>query len=877
MEIRKAVSVDDMSSLYTQSFNTQSEKAQRSFLELKDRFDSIKLFAAGNNNDGKAQGIGDKKASESSKIIPKDLNPEAIYNIKGQNSKLSSPDGRFLIFLDGESKKYKMFDFQTKEYVCQEVLDKILKEEYELVDFSAKGDSLICFSGGETEPYIEVINGKKVVKKRVVKNDRLYTIDLKTGRKKILTVIKINGMISYSREENAIYIVTFVPKNSIEDNVGSYPRKASLKRVYKVDLSEGSDKTPQIIYESNRRDREITDTRFSHDGRYMAFVKMPLDGKAKNGEVFIYDIKNKKEVKVTENLRVEDIVGWTADSKRLIFEQDVRDNCINSSDGLWMYDIETGKNIHLADGEKFNIEKVLIPRDPGESCIYFVSPAGFYNEVYKIDLSKINSNNPRLPEPELILSKKDGFVSNFMLSGNGDKLYFRADTKDAPKVFMSLDTASGKKEEIVNSNKDFYKQYKMPTQEIKSFKYTAEDGSSVEIEYQVTYPPGYDKNDKKKYPLILMIHGGPNSRFAADIFDGDQPNLMAARGYIVLCPNIRGSDGYGQKHLEAIYSDDKGNNLSSKGYHDLMAALDNLVTRNPGKVDTDRLGVYGFSYGGSTTNYIISQKHPKYRFKAAVSGAGRSTYVPIDERKSFIETHFPGDFTSQEAVANKVYPASPLGALGTTVNEDPGFKTPPLLILHGTDDGTVCFGHSENFYEELIKRKMNVRLLPYEGIGHNILSGKGGFISHYNYLANWFDHFLQPEKEIYDSETYSIYANAGEKRLNRIYTDSRSKRIGNKKSENGKFAKIAFEVEPLVGMLNLDMYKENIVLEDEDGKKYNPVGKLDNLGADKLENVDEKRIYSSDAEKFILVFDIPKEKKEYKLKIKDFPPIRITI
>jgi dipeptidyl aminopeptidase/acylaminoacyl peptidase len=133
--------------------------------------------------------------------------------------------------------------------------------------------------------------------------------------------------------------------------------------------------------------------------------------------------------------------------------------------------------------------------------------------------------------------------------------------------------------------------------------YPSFDGRSIEA--WLVKPPRFDA--KKKYPLILNIHGGPHVAYGETLFHEFQ--WMAARGYVVLAPNPRGSASYGREFGNAIQY-----NYPGDDYKDLMAGVDEVLRR--GYIDEKRLGVTGGSGGGLLTNWVIAQTP---RFAAAVS------------------------------------------------------------------------------------------------------------------------------------------------------------------------------------------------------------------------------------------------------------------
>ena len=127
------------------------------------------------------------------------------------------------------------------------------------------------------------------------------------------------------------------------------------------------------------------------------------------------------------------------------------------------------------------------------------------------------------------------------------------------------------------------------------------------------FPPGYRKG--KAYPGLLHIHGGPQSQWNYGF--NSEAQLLAAKGYVVVMPNPRGSFGYGQAFAAAIYQDWGGID-----YEDVMAAMDFAI--GEGWVDAHRMAVYGWSYGGMMTNHVITKTD---RFKAAITGASATLYV----------------------------------------------------------------------------------------------------------------------------------------------------------------------------------------------------------------------------------------------------------
>jgi dipeptidyl aminopeptidase/acylaminoacyl peptidase len=165
----------------------------------------------------------------------------------------------------------------------------------------------------------------------------------------------------------------------------------------------------------------------------------------------------------------------------------------------------------------------------------------------------------------------------------------------------ALDPETKRLTQLTHVNDSLFAKLQLGTPE--DFWYTSFDGKKVET--WILKPIGFTSG--KKYPLILNIHGGPHTAYGYIFFHEMQ--WMAAKGYVVLYPNPRGSTTYGQEFGNIIQYKYPGDD-----YRDLMIAMDSLIRR--GYVDSTKLGVTGGSGGGLLTDWTVGHTH---RFKAAVS------------------------------------------------------------------------------------------------------------------------------------------------------------------------------------------------------------------------------------------------------------------
>jgi dipeptidyl aminopeptidase/acylaminoacyl peptidase len=239
-------------------------------------------------------------------------------------------------------------------------------------------------------------------------------------------------------------------------------------------------------------------------------------------------------------------------------------------------------------------------------------------------------------------------------------------------------------------------------------------------------PPDFDPS--QKYPLVLEIHGGPHTSYGYPYFHEFQ--ILAARGYVVLYTNPRGSQGYGQDFSDAIISDWGG-----VDYEDIMACVDHVI--GMGFIDEERLGVTGGSYGGYMTGWIIGHTQ---RFKAAVASRMVS---------NLHSAWGSGDFTWRLwnfEMEGDPYTRSQLYLERSPVTYAQEMRT-PLLITHAIDDLRCNIEQADQMYTALKVFKRDVKMVRFPSGGHDISrSGKPTLrVERLQHIAGWFDKYLQPE------------------------------------------------------------------------------------------------------------------------------------
>ena len=256
---------------------------------------------------------------------------------------------------------------------------------------------------------------------------------------------------------------------------------------------------------------------------------------------------------------------------------------------------------------------------------------------------------------------------------------------------------------------------------------TWEGAAGAQVQGWLFRPPQFDA--ARKYPLLVLIHGGPQGAWNDSWSYRWNPQIYAARGYVVLMPNPRGSTGFGQQFTNEISGDWGG-----KVYTDLMNGVAKVAAMP--FVDKERVGAAGASYGGYMVNWLLGHNdHPAVRFKAFVSHAGvfhTESMYGVTEELWFPEWEFGGTPWEKPELYAKWSPHRYVR----------NFKT-PTLVTHGEIDYRVPVDQGLQLFTYLQKQDVPSRLIVFPDEGHWILKPQNSMFWYANVL-DWLDRYLKP-------------------------------------------------------------------------------------------------------------------------------------
>ncbi|UTR07773.1 prolyl oligopeptidase family serine peptidase [Alkalihalobacillus sp. LMS6] len=286
---------------------------------------------------------------------------------------------------------------------------------------------------------------------------------------------------------------------------------------------------------------------------------------------------------------------------------------------------------------------------------------------------------------------KDEVISLATTNQEGSSLAYCLQRKDnATTLYWN--------EQIIDSKEPYY--YKKQRSEKEIVTWTNEVGMA--IEGVLSKPTSFNPN--KKYPLLIVIHGGPQSASIPVPYEKriEPVEAFIEKGFLVLEPNYRGSSGYGESFRKANYC-----SLGTGDLEDVLAGIAFLEGR--GIVDSNRIGIIGWSQGGFIAAFAALACD---RFKVACVGAGISnweSYFFNTDIPSFGEAYFGGS-PFEKLTSYQI--ASPITYLNTN-------KTiAPILIQHGSNDQRVPIANAHELYYGLKFKQADVEFIRYNGMGH---------------------------------------------------------------------------------------------------------------------------------------------------------------
>jgi dipeptidyl aminopeptidase/acylaminoacyl peptidase len=433
------------------------------------------------------------------------------------------------------------------------------------------------------------------------------------------------------------------------------------------------------------------DINFSPDSKEICFTAVTdaVEAISTNGDLFTIPVAGGTPKQITTQPGFDGNPVYSPDGKYIAYHAQLTPVYEADRWRVMRYERATGKIEELSVGFDRSADNLAWSAD--SQTIFFTAENESLQPVYSIPACGCGEAKKVIAE---------GFNSAISLSSDGKTLAYERSSLTMPaEVFVASSDGFGA-HQLTHHNDGILTSLELNTPE--TFWFEGAEGAKVQA--MMIRPPGFDR--AKKYPLLVLLHGGPQTmssnawgyRWNAQVFSG--------AGYVTLMINRRGSTGFGQK-----FTDEVTNDWGGKAYVDVMRGVDYALRTYP-FLDASRMAAAGGSYGGYMVDWIATHTG---RFKALVSHA--STYdkpaMWATEELWFEEHDMQGTPWSNPESYRKWSPSTYASELGK-------FKT-PMLVITGELDYRVPYTQSVELFSALQRQSVPSKIVIFPDEGHWIL------------------------------------------------------------------------------------------------------------------------------------------------------------
>jgi dipeptidyl aminopeptidase/acylaminoacyl peptidase len=434
----------------------------------------------------------------------------------------------------------------------------------------------------------------------------------------------------------------------------------------------------------------------------------PVPATSTNSDLYVVSLAGGDSKKITSGPGADASPRYSADGKYLAWRAQTRAGYESDRWRLMVLERAAGRATNLTESLPNWVNSYTWSPD-SVNLFFTMVDRGRQN----IQMMSVNGGGVR------VVASGDSELDDMQLTRDGKMMVYAQQSGVSPVEIYRVASTGGQPVAMTHLNDATLDSSQLTP--LEEFYVNAADGARIQS--FVVKPYGFQTG--RKYPAVMLIHGGPQGFWGHGWTYRWNAQVFAAAGYVVVMPNPRGSTGYGQKFIDEI-----NNDWGGRAYDDLMAVADH-VTNNLAYVDSARVAAAGASYGGYMINWILGHTT---RFKALVSHAGLfdlSGMFGATEELWFPLWEFGGPPWEKPEEYAKWSPSR-------HVKE---FKT-PTLVVHGELDFRVPYDQGLQLFTALQLQKVPSKLLLFPDEGHWIGKPQNSVLW-YNTVIDWLDSWVK--------------------------------------------------------------------------------------------------------------------------------------
>ena len=450
---------------------------------------------------------------------------------------------------------------------------------------------------------------------------------------------------------------------------------------------------------------------FTPDGKDVVFVSnrdgIDKESWSTNNDVWSVPVAGGTPKKLTPNPAADVQPAFTPDGKFMIVRAQRRAGFESDRWHLDVYNLSSGARRTMFQSIDLSVSDFTLTKD-GKTVVFTASSNGTDN-LYTVS---VEGGAPATLQ-------QGGAISGATVGGS-TVAFSRSSLTASPDIWITRLDSGSKATQLTRENESWLKDVAFERPE----SLTAPGAGGTPVQYWLIKPPNFEPS--RKYPVVFLIHGGPQGAWGDGWSTRWNPSLWAAQGWIVAAPNPRGSTGFGQKFVDEITQDWAGKVMTD------LDAVFNAVVKLP-YVDATRQGIAGASYGGYAVNWLITHSD---RFKAAVSHDGvynLESMAFATEELWFTEWEFGGVPTS--ATAREQFMKMSPHRFAQSL------KTPTLVITNQLDF-RVPVDQGLQLFTALRRRGVPAEALVFEDEGHWVLKALNSKLWHEK-VFGWMKKYLE--------------------------------------------------------------------------------------------------------------------------------------